>query len=144
MHPQGALWPMMMKRGMKRRKEPDEPALSLHGGGSRKRRRMWMGDRNLSLCGGGFYWDLGLQWLPEEDPLRARLEPEIPEAPQEVVEKEEDLKLHTVHCSRIQPLHKRAASPARPPPWWNWAGPRPPAPFWWTERQSQSKQDADP
>lgn len=75
-----------------------------------------MGDRNLSLCGGGFYWDLGLQWLPEEGPLRARLEPEILEALQEVVEKEEDLKLHTVHCSRIQPLHRRAASPARPPP----------------------------
>lgn len=118
MHPQGALWPMMMMRRRRRkRRGPDEPTLSLHDGGrSRMKRRKWMGDRSLSLCGGGFCWGLGLLWPPEEAPRRARSGLETPEEPEEAVVEKEDVKYRRVHRFHTQPLHMRAESPGRPPP----------------------------
>lgn len=79
-------------------------------------RRTWMGDRSLSLCGGGFCWVLVLPWLPEGAPQRARSGRETPEEPQEVVEKEEDRRHCRVRRSHIQPPHRRAVPPGRPPP----------------------------
>lgn len=118
MHPQGALWPMMMMRKRRRRKRgPDEPAPSLHDGGrSRMMRRKWMGDRSLSLCGGGFCWGLGLLWPPEEAPQRARSGLETLEELEEAVEEKEDVKRRRVRRFRTRPLRTRAESPGRPQP----------------------------
>lgn len=116
MHPQGALWPMTMKK-RRTKKGPDEPAPSLRDGGRRRTmRRTWMGDRSLSLCGGGICWGLGLPWLPEEAPQTARSGLESLEEPEEVVEKEEDQTLHRAHRFHILPLHRRAVSPGHPQP----------------------------
>ncbi len=128
------------RRRRRKKRGPDEPAPSLHDGGRRRTmKRTWMGDRSLSLCGGGFCWGLGLPWRPEEAPQRARSGLETQEEPEEVVEKGEGQKHHRVHRFHIRPLRRRAASPGRPPPWWSWTGLRLPAPSWWRERRRKSE-----
>lgn len=78
-------------------------------------RRRWMGDRSLSLCGGGFCWGLGLLWPPEEAPQRAQWGLVTPELVEEA-EKEEDRKHRRVRHFHIQPPHRREVSPGHPPP----------------------------
>lgn len=129
MHHQGALWPMLMRR--RSRRGPDGPVLSLHDGGRMmRRRRMWMGDRSLSLCDGGFYWGLGPPQPLEGAPQRKRWGRGTRKDPEEVAEREVVQRIPVIHCFRKRPLRKKAASPGFLPPWRSWAGRRLPAPSW--------------